>query len=365
MQKIFSIIAIVSIILSNLFLYLIWDYYLNLGVYLALLIIFLGLFSALAYYLISRHDNFLTRIIYLLATLWWGIILNSLLLFLFFYFLDIILKQLNLFIDPIILASFYFSLQIPLLLLEFLSVYLLRTRRITVAIENLPKYWENKRILHISDVHLGPIWRLKFLKRLLQKITDLKTEAIFITGDLFDGLETDFSYLDDSLNKISAPSGIYYSLGNHDEDLGSDKVRELLKDSNIKILENNLIEIKGLQVIGLMCGFSRKVDVRASILKQMGYSFEKPSILLYHEPLDINEAKMAGINLQLSGHTHGGQMFPLNLVIKILYKGYNFGVFKKNGLTLSVTSGVGTWGPPLRLGSRSEIVEITLKNLEK
>ncbi len=360
MKKIFFIITVICFLLGHCLLFFAWQYFLNLDYlasrYLGIIIFGLALMSGSASWLIYWRDNFSTRFIYLLSGLWAGIILNSLLLFLPFYLLDLFLT-----VDFSYLSFIYFLLQLPLLLTEFLAAYCLKTRSIEVAITDLPANWAGKRAVHISDVHLGPVWRSEFFKRLIKKVNNLQPDIIFITGDLFDGLEADFSWLSVSPNKLFAPQGVYYSFGNHDEDLGSAKVRELLGNGGIKVLENDRLEKNGLQIIGLVCGHKKRFDVKQTILDQLNYDPQKPSILLFHEPRDLPAARAAGIDLQLSGHTHAGQMFPFNLVNKLLYAGRDFGLFKKNGLILSVTAGAGTWGPPLRLGSRSEIVEITFK----
>ena len=230
-----------------------------------------------------------------------------------------------------------------------------------VKINNLPDSWVDKKIIHIADLHLGPIWRQKFLKRVLKKIEALTPEAIFISGDFFDGSQADFSWLGDLLSKFQPPQGVYYSFGNHDLDLGAEKVHKLLDPWPIEILENSLVLKSGLQIIGLNFQDRDNYLAPGDQLAKTSYRPELPSILLYHEPKDPFAFKIAGIDLQLSGHTHGGQVFPFNLLAAKLYGWRAHGLYQDGHYHLSVTSGLGTWGPPLRLGTRSEIVLITLK----
>lgn len=353
MKKVFVLITSFFFISGHLLLFLIGKYYLNID-YFYLIVLTFFLLSASASWLIAWRDNLLIRIIYFISGIWGGIILNSLLLFLIFYFLN--LQQ---YIDN--LVFWFFICLIPLLIYEFLAAYLIKTRKITVYIKDLPSYWENKKIVHFSDLHLGPVWRMNFYEKLVKKINRLKPSAVFITGDLFDGMEADFSWLHIEEFKIKAPDGVYYSFGNHDEILGSKQVNKLLGRNGIKVLENEMLEKNGLQIIGLNSFHHLDYDIKNTVLKQFDSISSKPSILLLHEPISLDKIRSIGVNLQLSGHSHGGQMFPFNLVNKLLYSGHDYGLFKKDNFYLNVSSGAGTWGPPLRLFTRSEIVQITLK----
>lgn len=99
----------------------------------------------------------------------------------------------------------------------------------------------------------------------------------------------------------------------------------------------------------------------SGILQGLAYDRTKPSILLYHAPTDIDTFRSLGVSLQLAGHTHRGQLYPYNLVTHHLFRGYDFGLYQEGDYTLSVSSGVGTWGPPLRTNSHAEVVVLTLK----
>lgn len=357
MKKIVFTIAALAFSLGHILVFFAWQKQLSLNetqtFNLAIIIIILAITSSLSSFFIYWRDNLVNRFIYLLSAIWSAILLNSLLLYIFFAIFAV-------FIDNTLLVFLYFILQIPLLLYEFYLAYFIKVRRFDAEIQDLNDFWHNKKILHISDIHLGPIWRSKHYKRIVKKINSLKPDAVFISGDFFDGVELDFSWLKISDYKIEAKYGIYYSLGNHDEDLGISRVKNLLKKTNFEILDDKMLVNNGLQIIGLISGHGQKIDVENKILEQINYDKKKPSILLFHEPKYMPEASKAGIDLQLSGHTHGGQLFPFNIITSWLYKGNNFGVYRKNGLILSVSSGIGTWGPPFRLGSQSEIVEIKL-----
>lgn len=321
--------------------------------------LFLGVLAAA--YFIHLWDNIFTRSAYIFFASWLGILVNLGLMIVVIFLLKNILSVLDLSLPIFYLRFIFISGTILLSLVGFYRALVPIVKEYEVKIQDLPAYWEGKTVVHISDIHLGPVYRDKFLHRLVRKINLLEPEAVFISGDFFDGMEADFSWLDKPLSEVEAPKGIYYGFGNHDLYLGFDYVVKLMADKKLKILDNKLVEVEGLQIIGINYSFSNDFNLEREILEQAGYDKTKPSILIFHTPTNIELAKSAGIDLQLSGHTHDGQLFPFNFPAKWIHKGYGYGLFKENGFNLVVSSGIGTWGPPMRTAARSEIVKIVLK----
>jgi predicted MPP superfamily phosphohydrolase len=363
MKYIYFTLNIVIVLLGHFLMFLIWRYffgfvdpYLQLALF---FIVFCGLMLLIiAQLLIHWKDNIFSRALYVVAGLWGGFMLNTSLVAILYFVLKLL--HLNNFIDAQTNGKYLYILIIPLamLLFEFYCARKIRVKRQAIKINNLPVFWQGKKIIHVSDVHLGPIWRQKFFDDLSILINKQKADLIFITGDLFDGMDADFSWF--HLRKLEASKGVFYAYGNHDLILGEKKIAKLFTNSNINILADQLKEIEGLQIIGISCYYKGRLDVKKKMAELSGYDPLKPSILMYHEPKDIKAFRRAGINVQLSGHTHGGQMFPFNLLAHILYKGFASGLYRLDNFNLSVTNGAGTWGPPLRLGSRSEIVVFEL-----
>ena len=327
----------------------------------AVVVALIFLSAIIASYLIHKKDNVFTRYYYTITGFWIGALAN----FGVMMVIALLIK----------LLSFTFNFSLPLIFyqiiiiagtifLSFFGLYKAWFPRVTsyeVFIKDLPETWNNKVVVQISDVHLGPVHREKAFSRLLAKVQSLNPEAVFITGDLFDGMESDFSWVNRPFSNLSVPKGIYYSFGNHDLYLGFNRTIELLKDNPIVILDNKMVEIDGLQIIGINYSFNKDFDLEAAILKQIGYNKKKPSILLFHEPKNIELAKKAEIDLQLSGHTHNGQLWPFNYVAKWSYKGYGYGLFSEGDFSLIVNGGAGTWGPPMKTSGQSEVVKIILK----
>jgi hypothetical protein len=269
--------------------------------------------------------------------------------------------NLNLSIAPFYLQLFFV---LGVLVISILGVYRAMVPAITeyeVKIKNLPDAWDGKTIVQISDVHLGPVYRKNFFNRVIDKINALDPEAVFITGDLFDGMEAEFSWLNHPLNRIKTKQGTYYGFGNHDLYLGFNQAVKLLEGNPVIVLNNEMKIVNGLQIIGINYSFQTNFDLEREILKQVGYDVLKPSLLLFHTPKNIPLAKSAGIDLQLSGHTHDGQIFPFNFLAKWAHNGYGYGFFEEGDFSLIVNGGVGTWGPPMRTAARSEIVKIVLR----
>ncbi|MFA6194444.1 MAG: metallophosphoesterase [Patescibacteria group bacterium] len=315
----------------------------------------------LSSYLIHKWDNPFTRWYYMFSGFWIGLGLNLLLIALLIVIIKLVFNLFGWYIPETYFKIFFIAAG---LLISIIGVYRAVAPRVVeyeVKIKDLPDTWNNKVVVQISDIHLGPVYRQNSFYRLLARVNDLKPEAVFITGDLFDGMESDFSWLNHPLNLLEAPKGVYYGFGNHDLYLGFDRVISLLKGNKIEILDNRLETIDGLQIIGINYSFDNDFNLEKSILDQSGYSEKLPSILLFHAPKNVPLAKSAGIDLQLSGHTHDGQLWPFNFIAKWAHQGYSYGFFQEGDFNLIVSSGVGSWGPPMRTAARSEIVKIILK----
>ncbi len=329
----------------------------------ALVILFFFISALVASYMIHQWDNVATRWYYMLAGFWIGALLNFGLMALLVIIIKFIGSYVGFTLEPNIIKIILISGTILISALGLFNAFTPKVKEYEIKIKDLPESWYGKSIVQISDVHLGPVYRKNFFYRVMARVNKLEPEAVVITGDLFDGMESDFSWMNTPFARLNVKRGIYYSFGNHDLYLGFDRVTDLLKSNPVEILDNRLVIVDGLQIIGINYSFNKDFDLYEEILKQSGYDESKPSILLYHEPKNIELAEKAGIDLQLSGHTHRGQLFPFGFLAKWAYKGYGYGLFQKGPFSLIVNSGLGTWGPPMRTTSRSEIVKITLQPL--
>jgi hypothetical protein len=232
----------------------------------------------------------------------------------------------------------------------------LRTTTLSLSIKNLPLSWQGRRIAQVSDVHLGLIHQEKMTRKIVAKIKEAKADLVVITGDLFDGTGDELARIVGPFREITAP--ILFITGNHETYLGIEKALAAVRETPIRMLRDELIELEGLQILGVdFPGRWEKKDLRP-LLRRLDRS--RPSLLLTHVPSQIEAAKSAGVSLHLCGHTHKGQMWPMPLFTHFIFHGYDYGLHRLGEYTIYTSSGAGTWGPPMRIGSRPEIVLITL-----
>jgi predicted MPP superfamily phosphohydrolase len=257
-------------------------------------------------------------------------------------------------------------------------------REIDIPIGSRSGKWQDYRIVQLSDVHLGFLRGKAFADRMVDRVNALDPDLIMVTGDLFDGIGGFYDAFIEPLNRLKARRGIFFVTGNHEHYAGIGRTLAVIGKTNITILDNETVDINGLQVIGVSYpGIRHNADIA-------GLADIKPSdayrILLFHTPTSIllpssgqksrhvstywmpdtsyDHNRQLGVDLQLSGHTHYGQIFPFNLITRLLYRGNDYGLKRHGALLLYTSSGVGTWGPPLRTAGKSEIVLIRFRQID-
>jgi uncharacterized protein len=233
-----------------------------------------------------------------------------------------------------------------------------RVVRVTVKLPNLPSAWRGRTAALISDLHLGHVRNAGFLRRIVRKLSQLHPDVLFIPGDLYDGTAVDLARLAKPWAEFSAPLGAYFISGNHEEFSSPSKYLEAVRQSGIRVLQNEKIVLDGLQIVGVHHHDSTNVERFRSILRQVALDRNVASILLVHNPNQLPAAADAGFSLQLSGHTHRGQFFPFTAIVSRIYGNYAYGLNRLGDLVVYTSCGAGTWGPPMRLGSNPEIVLI-------
>lgn len=303
-----------------------------------------------------RFYNWFTRIYYTLSAVWMGFAV-------YLFFASVIYGLL-------LLANIPASIVIGQILIAVAgiagiygivharSIYI---KHVEVTLPNLPPVWRGKRVVFVSDLHLGQLHGSGWAQRVITKINSLQHEALFIGGDLFDGTSApDLPALIAPLKKSQATHGTFFITGNHEEFGSNSKFIEAIRASGIRVLMNEVVSIEGLQIVGVDYAATAKKENFKNLLATLPINREQPSILLKHEPKDLDVASESGISLQLSGHTHRAQQWPLGYVARLIYKGYEYGLKRFKNMQVYTSSGAGTWGPPLRVGTDCEIVSITL-----
>jgi predicted MPP superfamily phosphohydrolase len=231
-----------------------------------------------------------------------------------------------------------------------------RITRTTVRLANLPATWRGRRAALISDLHLGHVRNGGFLRRMVAKILREEPDAIFIAGDLYDGTAIDAGRAAEPLSELTAPHGVYFVAGNHEQFGNDSKYLQAIAAAGVRVLSNEKVEADGLQIIGVPYRNATQDGRFASVLHGIRLDRDRASILLTHAPDHPEIAEAAGVSLQLSGHTHLGQFIPWSWMARRIYRQFVYGLSRIGKMQVFTSSGAGTWGPPLRLGSNPEIV---------
>lgn len=309
---------------------------------------------------VRSYTNPLVVFIYYLSGLWLGVLTMLAIFLLLYFFIYSLIRFFYKDFNPISIGKYVFYFAILISIFGVYHAKDIQVKNISITSNKIPVFWNNKKIVQVSDVHLGTFFDEDFLKKIVVKINEQNPDLVVITGDLFDGVTLDFSYLLSNLPQINSKNGVYFVNGNHDGYFGVEKADDLLTKSNVKVMKDEVSDIDGLQIVGI--DYLKNINIKDQIKKIVKYDENKYNVLLYHEPIQILENKDAGIDFQLAGHTHNGQIFPFGLVTKLIYGKYAYGLNKIDEFYSYTTSGVGLWGPDMRIGTDSEIVVFTLNS---
>ena len=323
---------------------------------LALLSISLVLTSFLAF----RYSNLLVRCLYTAAASWLGIFYLFILASILCWIFTGLGKLFHLPLNGKILIEILIGLALMASLYGFINAGVICVTRISLQLPHLPNSWKGKTAVWVSDTHLGQVRNDGFAQKIATMVQNLRPDIVFIGGDLYDGVAVDLDKAIEPFSRISVPHGIYFVTGNHEEFYDNTPYLEAIRRAGIRVLYNEKVDLDGLQIIGVDYRDSRSEEQFKTILQKIGIDPHQPSILLKHTPLHLTVTKEQGISLQLSGHTHQGQVFLFRFITSKVYQGYDYGLKWFGDLIVYTSSGAGTWGPPMRLDTKPEIVVITL-----
>jgi predicted MPP superfamily phosphohydrolase len=312
-------------------------------------LIFLFAISFPAANLLERTvSHVLTRAFYTIASVWIGISIFVVFLLIGYEILNLIF-----FIPPFTAGIGIIALASIIGAYSILNSINLEVKDVEIKIPTLKR---DMKIVQLSDIHIGSIRNSGFIRKIVKKTNSLSPDIVLITGDTIDGSAPIHPHMLNAIDDIKAP--IFLVIGNHETYEGLENVLKVLKTTKINILRDEMVEIHDIQIIGV--DYSVNNNHLKNVLSKIEIDRSKPSILMYHVPTELKAANKAGINLQISGHTHKGQFFPFNFLGRLVFPYFN-GLYEYNGTNLYVSQGTGTWGPPMRFGSKNEITLINIK----
>lgn len=243
-----------------------------------------------------------------------------------------------------------------------LNAKIIRIQRKSVQLDRLPASWRGRTALLVTDVHLGNINGIRFARKVAALAAELRPDVIFVSGDLFDGTKADPERIAAPLLEMKPPLGVYFVSGNHEEFGGTTHYTEALRRHGaFHVLDNERVLVDGLQLVGVSYAASTHPMSLRHFLTGLRLSGGSASILLQHVPNRLPIAEQAGVGLMLCGHTHKGQMFPFTWVTRRAFGEFTYGLHRFGMMQVLTSSGVGTWGPPMRVGTDSEVVLLTFE----
>jgi len=292
----------------------------------------------------SFAGNIISRIVYTVSAGWLGV------LWLLFSALIVYeIPRLFIKIRPSAAGAFIIIVVTLVTIYSIINAQLVRIKSLTIPGPI------DTNIVQLSDIHIGSV-SVNFVKRIIDKTNDLNPDLVLITGDLVDNYNSSTQKAIGLLKNLKAP--VLFVTGNHESYVGPDRVKKSLTASNVKVLNNQLVDYGQIQIIGI--DYNDNVKDLEHTIQGLNIDNSKFCILMYHRPLELKTLSKAGVNLVLTGHTHAGQIFPFNYIVGLFYP-YVSGLHKHNNTYIYGTSGTGTWGPRMRLGSRSEIVLLEIR----
>jgi predicted MPP superfamily phosphohydrolase len=384
-RKIFTFLGVFALILaiSHFYMFERISYYLQLTaeqrIFTALLLGSLALFTLIVLPASRALPRVAVTILSWIIYPWMGI---ALLLFVLLLATDVVWLLLQLILTNHLpesrgLLQYCFGI-VALIITGLLGIFALwkglapvTVRPVTVFLNRLPLSLDGLRIVQITDLHIGAMLNGNWLRRIVNKVNALQPDVIVITGDLVDGSVNDLRHHVAPLANLCASHGTFFITGNHEYYSGVEQWCDHITHLGIRVLRNERVSIPAvasenasIDLVGIDDWASHHFPGGGADLQKalVGRNSKKVLILLAHQPAAIEEAAAYNVDLQLSGHTHGGQLWPFKYLV-YLQQPYAHGLYRHQGTDtqIYVSAGTGFWGPPMRLGATAEITNITLR----
>ncbi|WP_213451112.1 metallophosphoesterase [Rhizomonospora bruguierae] len=237
-----------------------------------------------------------------------------------------------------------------------------RLNRVQIPLAKLPRSMDGLRVALVSDIHLGPLAGRAHTERIVEKINSLDADLVTVVGDLVDGTVAELGPAAEPLGALRSRRGAFFVTGNHEYYSGAAEWVEEVGRLGLRVLRNERVEIAGLDLAGVNDATGGEQGDPPDYDRALaGRDPSRPVVLMAHQPVQAHEAARRGVDLQLSGHTHGGQLAPFNLLVK-LQQPVVSGLGRVDGMPVFVTNGAGFWGPPVRVGAPPQVTLVELRS---
>jgi predicted MPP superfamily phosphohydrolase len=262
---------------------------------------------------------------------------------------------------PLVSASMVVAVTLLSTLAGAWNAATIRVRTLELEVPKAVEGMRELRIAALSDTHFGTVLGRRHMEKVAARIREIDPDIILFCGDIFDEDLTEAAEQNvaEAIRALPARYGIFAVLGNHEHFHNPRKAVEYLRSAGVVVLEDSIATVTDrIRIIGRK---DRQAGLRMSVTELVRSTDSADvRILLDHQPFHLEEAEKNGIDLQFSGHTHYGQLFPFNYITDLVYE-LSYGYFRKGNSHIVVSSGAGTWGPPVRTAGRTEVVEIRLR----
>lgn len=269
--------------------------------------------------------------------------------------------------DPIqsarVAAISVISIVVVIVISGFVNAHIIRIRTYNINIPKNAGALKSLNIVIASDIHLSSIINNGRVRSIVRKINSLSPDLVLLPGDILDGDLNPVIHqnLGEELRRIKAPLGVYAVTGNHEYIGGVERACRYITEHGIRLLRDSTAFVdSSFYIVGREDRSAHKRKSLAELMENVDRRY--PVILMDHQPFHLEEAEENGVDLQLSGHTHYGQMWPFNYITKMVYE-MAYGYMVRGSTHIYVSSGVGTWGPPIRIVADPEIVNIRMRFL--
>jgi len=262
---------------------------------------------------------------------------------------------------PVFVAAGILVLSCILSVIGYMQSKYVKITPYTVSLRGAPASWNGKNAVLVSDTHFGIVNHKVFSNKVVDMILEMHPDFVLHAGDFYDGPAVDTTPMTASWKRLASMIPVFYAPGNHEEYGNYAGFLDSIKSAGVTVLDDKKTLYDGVEIAGITYREGKDNTAATVALATLELSQTVPTLLINHPPTSLAAAQAQGVDLQVSGHTHNGQFWPMTYAVRRVYGPYYYGLKKYQDMDVITTSGVGTFGPPFRLFNPPELVLITFK----